>query len=205
MQIVRSAACIFGALSMCIAGCATGTNGGDDDIGTDSGITQDTGASKDTGTPPKDTGAPKDTGTTPEAAPCGSGCGSEMCCGSTCVDTTQDDNNCGTCGKACGTSTCCSSSCIDTMGTDKANCGGCGIACATTCVGGVCQTGACTVDLGKCAHSPCVTGVALSSACDSEGIVFAICLAHAACCSTKWDATCVLAATAVESSSCGGC
>jgi len=83
------------------------------------------------------------------------GCaGGLMSCGTTCVDTNTDPQNCGGCGKACSgqpcsggkcvamcptTTTNCSGSCIDTK-TDANNCGACGKACAA---GEVCTDGAC--------------------------------------------------------------
>lgn len=44
-----------------------------------------------------------------------------------------------------------------------------------------------------CAHSPCVEGAALSEACDP--CVQLACAFSPACCSSKWDATCVSTAT----------
>jgi len=202
-------ACLLGVI---FAGCATGTAADDTSVGdsgskTDSSSKNDSGTppNKDSGTPPKDSGGTQDTGTTP----CGGQClGGTTCCNNQCVDTSSDQNNCGSCGSPCGGSlSCCSSSCVDTMGSDDANCGGCGIPCSGTCVSGTCQQSTCTVDKGNCAHSPCVTGAALGKLCDftDEGIVLIVCTAKASCCSTSWDSTCVTAAKALETNSCSGC
>lgn len=51
-----------------------------------------------------------------------------------------------------------------------------------------------SVDVSACSHSPCVTGAALPSNCDSsgEGIVFDVCTFYvSSCCSTAWTSTCV--------------
>jgi hypothetical protein len=107
----------------------------------------------------------------------------------------------------CNSLTCCSSSCVDTMGSDDSNCGGCGVICAGTCTAGVCASSACTVDQGTCAHSPCVTGVALSDSCDPEEITYIVCdlLEDTTCCTTTWDSTCVSYAQSFETTSCSGC
>ncbi len=76
-------------------------------------------------------------------------------CGSACVDTQTDPNNCGACGTECppgdtctagvctSASTCngimCGSACVDTQ-TDPNNCGLCGDVCPS---GGKCVAGAC--------------------------------------------------------------
>ena len=215
----------LGVIVCCVlaTGCATGVGATDD--ANDSGVKvdgspgQDSGTTlpKDSGTTTKDSGTtPQDSGTTPQDSG-GGNCGGQCtgvqstCCGSTCVDTTSDPNNCGFCTNACGAASCCSSNCVDTMGSDNANCGGCGVTCNGTCSGGVCQTGnnGCTLDMGTCSHSPCTTGGPLSASCDSndEGLVLAVCIYDAACCSTTWDATCVSWASLFESNSCsgGGC
>jgi hypothetical protein len=64
----------------------------------------------------------------------------------------------------------------------------------------------CTVDLGSCAHSPCVTGVALSPYCDPDGCNFLICnLLDPTCCSSQWSAQCVQYAILFCGEMCGGC
>lgn len=64
-----------------------------------------------------------------------------------------------------------------------------------------------SVDVSACSHSPCVTGAALPSGCDSSGddIVTLVCTVYsAACCSTAWTSTCVTYAGALDSK-CGTC
>jgi len=56
--------------------------------------------------------------------PCG---GSATCCGSHCLDTQNDPNNCGTCGRVCASGVCCGGSC-STLGTTQ-NCSACGNTC----------------------------------------------------------------------------
>jgi hypothetical protein len=102
-----------------------------------------------------------------------------MCCGSTCLNTSIDINNCGGCNAKCSggtvcmgghcgclpsgapcsmTQTCCpNAGCADLM-TDLRNCGTCGHSCGdgSTCVGGVC----------KCGNTTCTgTQVCCSGAC----------------------------------------
>jgi hypothetical protein len=92
-----------------------------------------------------------------------SGCvGTLVKCGTTCVDTTGSQTNCGACGKTCRSDqtcwqsacTCptgaadCSGVCKDVMSTNT-NCGTCGNVCATgaTCLAGVCT---CPTDQMAC-------------------------------------------------------
>jgi hypothetical protein len=114
-------------------------------------------------------------------------------CGSTCVDTRSDPENCGACGHACatlagctnGVCACepgwllCSGACAD-VAEDPSNCGGCGVACPANaqCNAGVCQcfpgehvcAGAC-VDEGSDPNNcggcgvTCTSGVCLASMC----------------------------------------
>ena len=78
--------------------------------------------------------------------------GGELC-GTTCVDTVNDRNNCGSCGNVCGTGVPCIagscscppgySTCADgckDLASDNANCGTCGNVCGT---GTSCQAGKC--------------------------------------------------------------
>ncbi|MBK7396434.1 MAG: hypothetical protein IPJ34_09075 [Myxococcales bacterium] len=129
-------------------GCSSSTT----DIGTDvdSG-TVDTGGGTDTGIPPTDGGCPT---------------GTELC-GTTCVATAYDPNNCGKCGVKCVdgevcagdkgcTLTCptgstkCDKSCF-ILDSDPKNCGACGIACATgeACIAGKCSS-SCASPLTLC-------------------------------------------------------
>jgi hypothetical protein len=92
------------------------------------------------------------------------------------------------------------------MGSDDQNCGGCGVVCNGTCVNGVCQQQtSCTVDLGTCAHSGCVTGAALGDFCDPDETVFFVCEFDglSSCCSSTWDQSCVDDFSFYED--CGGC
>ena len=62
-------------------------------------------------------------------------------CGSMCVDTTSDLNNCGTCGHFCDLAgACCGGKCTY-LNSDNNNCGGCGLRCPGTCHLGVCDYG----------------------------------------------------------------
>ncbi len=91
----------------------------------------------------------------------GDGCLStlgQVCCGTSCVNTSGDPQNCGSCGNACdpgatcenGQCTCadnqtrCDDHCVDTQ-TDHNNCGDCGHACGEcqTCSGGQCVDKVC--------------------------------------------------------------
>jgi hypothetical protein len=66
-------------------------------------------------------------------------------CGKQCVNTTSDEENCGTCGHACGArTTCCSGACVDTA-VDENNCGECGNECEPD---GSCQGGECVLACG---------------------------------------------------------
>ena len=140
---------------------ATGSDSGthtDSGSATDSGSGGDTATGDDTGTA-VDTGV--DTGTD-------AGCvAPKKTCGTSCVDTTSDDANCGGCGIACsGATHCVSSACVCGAGsitcgsacvdpaTDSSNCGGCGKACATgeTCASGVCS--ACATGKVVCGTAP---------------------------------------------------
>ena len=203
------------ASAVLVVACATGVTV-DDDAGAGDGGAKD-GASLDGARPD---GSAPDTG--PACTKCGgttcldlktdkNNCGScgnacaDACCNGVCVDTTSDDANCGSCGASCtGGNTCCSSSCVDTK-TDLVNCGACGASCNGTCAAGKC-TIKCTVDLGTCAHSPCVTGVALTDTCDVDGCTDLICnYLDPNCCSSNWSATCVQEAIVWCGENCNGC
>ena len=104
---------------------------------------------------------------------------------------------------------------VDTMGSDTQNCGGCGVTCNGTCVNGSCQTQTtCTVDLGSCSHSVCVTGAALVEDCDysADEITFYVCDPYfdgmTNCCSSSWDSSCVADAQfwlSLFGETCNGC
>lgn len=130
-------------------------------------------------------------------------------CGNFCVDTSQDNNNCGQCNKACpsgsscsnsqcvcsGGLTLCSSVCVDTM-TDNSNCGSCSHVCATntTCTSGTCQTQASGAPpQGSCSHSLCDLNdsTVLNPGCDPTGCVNNVCNADSYCCTYFWDSFCV--------------
>lgn len=203
-----------------VAACATATNTGDDVPGADGGgggkdaTTLGDAAKTDGGSGGIDTGPGCDKcgGATcldlktdkMNCGTCGNAC-SDVCCNGVCIDTTNDSANCGSCGMACtGGNTCCSSACVDTK-SDKSNCGACGSTCNGTCTNGKCMM-QCTVDLGSCAHSPCVSGVALTDMCDNDGCTYLICdFIDSTCCSSTWDSTCVQEAIFWCSLNCSGC
>jgi len=108
-------------------------------------------------------------------------CGGK-CCGTKCVDTSLDPNNCGDCNVACGAGQLCRSgncgclpsgtqcgtgqSCCSTAGckslmSDVNNCGSCGNACGS---GGACTNGMCTCGGMSCgAGQSCCNGTCASS------------------------------------------
>ena len=201
-----------------VAACAKGDNGTDDtaiDAGTGGrdGATGGDG-SKGDGSMMADTGPGCDKcgGSTcldlktdkANCGMCGNAC-TDVCCNGSCVDSTSDNANCGGCGSACmNGNTCCSSSCVDTN-SDKSNCGTCGSNCNGTCTNGQCMQ-MCQVDLGTCAHSPCVTGVKLNDTCDPDGCNDLICnFIDPDCCGVTWDSLCVQEAVFWCSLSCNGC
>lgn len=78
----------------------------------------------------------------PDSAPTG--------CGSSCSDTTNDADHCGSCGVHCAAGqACCKGGCVDAQ-RDEANCGGCGVKCGA---GETCESGACTkCPIGSAIH-----------------------------------------------------
>lgn len=191
----------FAIIALFAGACATGVAATDRDGGI---VRPDAGKGNDgSTTPPKDSGA-KDT-----SAPIqdGSTCNFTVC-GTLCIDTTGDDNNCGQCGNACqGGSTCansqcacsggmtlCNSVCTDTM-SDNSNCGACNNPCGTTetCMSGTCQSqGGGGPPQGTCAHDLCTADIgALTQGCDPSGCVDNVCLNDSFCCDTEWDSACV--------------
>ncbi len=55
---------------------------------------------------------------------------------------------------------------------------------------------------GSCAHPLCEAGAALTSGCDPNGHVAAICAADPYCCSTAWDSLCVAEVASVTGKAC---
>jgi hypothetical protein len=154
-----------------VADCRTGydcVSGGCIPGRADAGTPEDAGPPADAGTPPSPDAGPPPTDAGPmstDAGPC-----TETVCGSACVDTTNDPQNCGGCGQACGEfAICCNSQCFlkdefcgacgytcqsgwgccgnfcEDFQNDYMNCGGCGIECGlfTCCMNGVCTIFGC--------------------------------------------------------------
>jgi hypothetical protein len=92
-------------------------------------------------------------------------------CGTDCVDTSSDPNNCGTCGNACDTT--------------------------SDCIGGQCTptTTSNEPPQGTCGHSLCSSGDYLDEGCDTAGCTVVICdpnyLYDDYCCSAGWDSQCI--------------
>ena len=192
----------FVVISSVFLACANGLLEPERDGGTtqkDSGKGNDGSTIQDSGTPPP----PKDSSTPIQD---GSTCNFTVC-GTLCVDTTQDDQNCGQCnkvcpsGSTCTSSTCqcsggmtlCTSGCTDTM-SDMYNCGSCGTTCTSTqtCVSGTCQSASKKPPQGTCSHDLCIDGLGpLTSGCDSAGCVSSVCLQDSFCCDIDWDIYCV--------------
>jgi hypothetical protein len=88
-----------------------------------------------------------------DSSTCGTG---TTLCGTACVNTATNNQNCGTCGTTCpaertcqsGKCQCptgytdCGGQCVDTR-IDAQNCGSCGSVCSGMCTNGVCQASAC--------------------------------------------------------------
>ncbi len=133
-----------------------------------------------------------------QAYSCTSGCmgSTPTPCGTSCVDTTSDSQNCKTCGNACATTvanataTCvngacsfsckpgyspCAGGCANFSG-DGNNCGACGNACGpgATCSGGACVCNTGTGCNGCCNGNKCETAVSASS-CGKGGATCAAC------------------------------
>lgn len=72
-------------------------------------------------------------------------CGPLLSCGSYCVDSANDENNCGSCGHACGfTQSCCGGVCAD-LSSDDNHCGVCDNTCGPSddCASGTCLLSLC--------------------------------------------------------------
>jgi hypothetical protein len=153
------------------------------------------------------TAAPCPAGSTCQAGACKPACGSQTLCGSACVDTTNDPNNCGYClgvtkpsttivGQACGTGLACSG-------------GVCQVACGPASSGSVICNGTCVntkSDNKNCGGCPGSGGIACpaGSICDGTGHCAATCGLNAlgqplATCNGK----CV--DTSSDANNCGGC
>jgi len=189
----------FAVISSVLVACANGILAGDPEGGT---TQKDSGKGHD-GSTTLDSGTVKDSSTTIQD---GTTCNFTVC-GSLCVDTTQDDLNCGQCNNACATGSSCTNSkcvcsnssetlctngCYDLM-TDSNNCGKCGTMCTTTqtCMNGACQAQASGVPpQGTCSHSLCDDSSALSPGCDPSGCVSAVCTQDSYCCTDFWDSIC---------------
>ncbi|MBK8254120.1 MAG: matrixin family metalloprotease [Polyangiaceae bacterium] len=79
----------------------------------------------------------------------------------------------------------------------------CSSAWDSSCVSAVYSAGnsvACST--GTCAHSLCTTGAKLTSGCDANGVVAAICAADAYCCTTGWDSICVGEVASIAGKNC---
>ena len=124
---------------------------------------------------------------------CTPSCGSHICgddgCGGSCgtcvAGSTCSGGTCNVCTPSCGSNTCGSDGC-------GGSCGSC--ASGTSCTNGTC-TGGTTTDggTGGGCHDVCTVGAAESPSCGTCATL--ICAFDAACCTSSWDATCVLAST----------
>lgn len=191
----------FVAISSVFMACANGILAPERDGGP---THQDAGKGNDGSTTIKDSSAPQKDSSAPIQD--GSTCGFTVC-GSLCVDTTQDDQNCGQCNNACVTGSSCTNSkcactdasltlctngCYDTM-TDMNNCGTCGKTCTTsqTCTNGTCTTQATGAPpQGNCAHDLCADSTSLVAGCDPSGCVTNVCNVDSYCCTDFWDSLC---------------
>ena len=192
----------FVVISGVLAACANGILAPERDGGA---VHQDAGKGNDGSTTPKDSGTtPKDSSTPIQD---GSTCNFTVC-GNLCVDTTQDDQNCGQCnnpcpsGSSCTNSTCqcsggmtlCTNGCYD-LTSDSNNCGKCGNVCTggATCMNSVCQAQTSgTPPQGNCTHDLCTAFLgALNPGCDPKGCVTSVCNSDSFCCDTEWDDICV--------------
>ena len=129
-------------------------------------------------------------------------CSGLTLCGSQCINTKTNPDNCGTCGNACGKDNLCSDgmcvseckggtevcagACIDTQN-DPANCGTCGIKCAAEelCSGGKCGVG-CSGGTVECG-SKCVDTMVDTKHC---GMCDKVCPTGQACAAGVCDTVC---------------
>lgn len=159
---MKTAVIISGAFAGLVA-CATGTVSTSESSIGDSGIS----FKGDAAPSAHDSGSQQpDTGTNQTCT------GGQTLCGSLCVDTSSNPNNCGSCNFPCdSSSTCTAGQCVPT------------------------QQNTNEPPQGTCSHSLCSTGNYLDEGCDTQQCTVVICdiqyLGDDFCCDTDWDATCI--------------
>jgi hypothetical protein len=191
----------FAVISSAFLACANGIIADERDGGP---AHQDASKVNDGSTSIQDSSPPVKDSSTPIQD--GSTCNFTVC-GTLCVDTTQDDQNCGQCNNACPSgASCTNSKCTCTSGetlctnacydltSDMNNCGKCGNACTgtQTCMSSTCQSTSTAPPQGKCSHDLCADSLGpLTPGCDTTGCVNNVCTQDSFCCDTDWDSICV--------------